>query len=76
VSPSSRTELASGAVNSQTLKIELVEHVGKPTVITIGWPAKPTVCTPHQLDAVVAAAMRILSASVIELAALRVWKKL
>jgi hypothetical protein len=33
-------------------------------------------CTPAQRDAVVAATMKILAASVIELAALKVWKKL
>jgi hypothetical protein len=38
--------------------------------------SQPTMCTPAQLDAVVAATMKILAASVIELAALKVWKSL
>jgi hypothetical protein len=41
---------------------------------SIGHPV-PTVCTPAQLDAVVAAAMRVLSA-VIEVAAIKVSRKL
>jgi hypothetical protein len=37
-------------------------------VIAIDWPPTPTVCEPAQLDAVVAAAMRILANSVVTLA--------
>jgi hypothetical protein len=71
-----RTDLAAGTINgSDRLLIELVEPVGQPPIVAITWPTKTTVCTPAQLDAVVAAAMRVLSNSVIELAAIRVWKK-
>jgi hypothetical protein len=70
------TPLARGQINHDKLILELVEPTGQPPMVRIVWPAKPTVCTPAQLDAVVAAAMRILSASVIKLAAIRVWKKL
>lgn len=71
------TELASGQINnSDQLVVELVEQPGLSALIAIKWPSKATVCTPTQLDAVVATAMRILSNSVIELAAIRVWKKL
>ena len=57
-------------------RFKLNRPVGQPPIVAITWPTKPTVTTPAQLDAVVAAAMRVLSNSVIELAAIRVWKKL
>ena len=73
-----RTDLASGAINGNTpLRVELIEpNRGKPPVIAIDWPPTPTVCEPAQLDAVVAAAMRILANSVVTLAAIRVQRKL
>ena len=72
-----RTDLSAGALNgSDRLKVELIEPTGKPAFVAITWPPKPTVCTPAQFDQVVAAAMRLLSTAVIELAALRVWKRL
>jgi hypothetical protein len=71
------TPLSSGSLNGQTLTIELVEPGNDlPNVVVIGWPVKPTTASPAQFDAVVAITMRLLSAAVIELAALRVWKKL
>jgi hypothetical protein len=71
------TQLASGTINgSDRLLIELIEPVGQPPIVAITWPTKPTVTTPAQLDTVVAGTMRVLSNSVIELAAIRVWKKL
>jgi hypothetical protein len=74
---SSTTTLAAGTINgADQLSIELVEPPDLPPVIRFRWPVKPTVCPPAQLDAVVAAAMRLLSAAVIELAALRVRKRL
>jgi hypothetical protein len=42
----------------------------------VKWPAKPTITSPAAFDKVVADAMKILSNAVVELAALRVWKKL
>jgi hypothetical protein len=72
-----RTDLSSGQINGHDqLAIELIEPPDLPPFIAIKWPAKATVCTPAQLDAVVAATMRLLSNAVIELAALRVWKKI
>jgi hypothetical protein len=71
------TVLAEGQITpSDAIVVVLVEPADMPNSVVIQWPAKPTVCTPAQLDAVVAAAMRLLSAAVIELAALRVWKRL
>jgi hypothetical protein len=74
---SDTTDLARGALNgADRLTIELVEPPDLPPIVAINWPAKPTMCTPAQRDAVVAATMKILAASVIELAALKVWKQL
>jgi hypothetical protein len=54
----------------------LLEPPGRPAAIHITWPTKASVTTPAQFDSVVATTMRLLSAAVIELAALRVWKRL
>ena len=73
-----RTDLASAVIHrEQRLLVELIEpNYGKPPLIAIDWPPVPTVCTPQQLDAVVAAAMRVLSNAVVELAAIRANKRL
>jgi hypothetical protein len=70
-----RTDLANGTVNGARLRVELIEPADMPAVISITWPPKPTLCTPAQLDQVVANAMRLLSAAVIELAAIKVRKQ-
>jgi hypothetical protein len=76
VSPSS-TPLSSGHLNGQTLKIELVEPGNdRPNAVVIRWPVKPTITSPANFDKVVADTMRLLSNAVVELAALRVWKRL
>jgi hypothetical protein len=75
-SPNSTTPLSSGTLNGQTLKIELVEAAKFPATIVISWPTKATTVPPANFDKAVAAAMRILSNAVVELAAFRVWKKL
>jgi hypothetical protein len=72
------TQLATGQITRSShdvIEIDLVEPDGMPPVIRINWP-ETTITTPAQLDAVVAAAMRTLSRAVVELAALKVWKKL
>ena len=67
----------SGTINGQDeLKIELVEAAKFPAAVVISWPTKPTTVPPANFDKAVAAAMRILSNAVVELAAFRVWKKL
>jgi hypothetical protein len=71
------TTLARGPINgADELLIELVEPTDLPPVIRIRWPDKPTLCPPAQLNATVAATMRVMSNAVVELAALRVWRKL
>jgi hypothetical protein len=58
------------------MKVGLIEPGGKPPFVAIDWPPKPTVSTPAQSDQVVAAAMRLLSSAVTELAAIRTSRKL
>lgn len=72
-----RTDLSAGNLNvSDRLTVELIEPADRPPIVAITWPTKPTVCTPATYDAVAAVAMRLLSAAVVELAALRRWRKL
>jgi hypothetical protein len=77
VSQSSITPLSSGSLNGQTLSIELVEPSNDlPNAVMIRWPQKPTISSPATFDQTVAAAMKVLSNAVVELAAIRVWRKL
>jgi hypothetical protein len=70
------TQLADGTINgADELSIELIEPTGLPPAIRLRWPNKPTVCPPAQLNATVAAAMKVLSNAVVELSALKVWKR-
>jgi hypothetical protein len=68
--------LSSGTINGQTLQIELIEPGNDLPAVAIRWPQKPTITSPATFDKVVADTMRVLSNAVVELAALRVWKKL
>jgi hypothetical protein len=71
------TPLAHGSLNGQTLTIELVVPGNdRPNAVVVKWPAKPTITSPATFDKVVADAMKVLSNAVVELAALRVWRKL
>jgi hypothetical protein len=71
------TQLAHGKItNADTLTVELVEPTDMPPVIRLRWPEKPSLCPPCSYDNVAAAAMQVLTAAVIELAAVRVWRKL
>ena len=74
---SSITPLSSGSLNGQTLSIQLVEPGGDlPNAVVVRWPQKPTITSPATFGQAVAAAMKVLSNAVVELAALRVRKKL
>ena len=71
------TPLSSGSLNGQTLKIERIEPGNdRPNAVVIRWPQKSTITSPATFDQVVADTMKILSTAVVELAALKVWKKL
>jgi hypothetical protein len=72
-----RTDLAAGAINgSDRLLIELIEPIDFPPFVGVNWPTAATITTPASYDQVAANAMRLLSAAVVELAALRRWRKL
>jgi hypothetical protein len=74
---SQTTPLASGKItNNDHLTIELLEPPDMSPIIRFRWPDKPSLCPATQLDSVVAATMRILANSVVELAALKVRKRL
>ena len=71
------TPLSSGQLNGQTITIELVEPGNhQPPVIVVKWPPKASVCPPANFDKLVSSAMRVLSNAVVELAAIRVLKKI
>lgn len=73
----SSTPLSSGLINGQTLTIELVEPGNDlPNAVVVKWPQKPTISSHAAFDKLVVDAMKILSNAVVELAALRVWKRL
>ena len=49
MSPSSRTELATGTINgSDRLIVELVEADDMPPIVLVEWPPQPTVCNPDR----------------------------
>jgi hypothetical protein len=71
------TPLSSGTINGQSLKIELVKPGDDlPNAVVVKWPQKPTISSPAAFDKVVADTMKVLSNAVVELAAIRVWKRL
>jgi hypothetical protein len=70
------TQLASGLINGHDrLTIELVQPPDMPAAILLRWPAKPSITTPDAYANVAAAAMQDLAAAVVELAAIRAWRK-
>jgi hypothetical protein len=67
-----RTDLSAGNLNgSDRLTVQLIRPTDTPPFIAINWPTATTITTPAAFDQVAATAMRLLSAAVIELAALR-----
>jgi hypothetical protein len=71
------TPLCSGSLNGQTLTIELVEPGNDlPNAVVVKWPVKPTISSLAAFDKLVADRMKVLSNAVVELAAIRVWKRL
>jgi hypothetical protein len=47
-----------------------------PVAILLRWPTKPSITTPDGYGNALAAAMQVLAAAVVELAAIRAWRKL
>jgi hypothetical protein len=71
------TQLASGLINGHDrLTIELVEPPDLPATILLRWPQKPSITTPDAYSNVAAVCMQVLSAAVIELAAIRTRRRL
>jgi hypothetical protein len=71
------TRLSGGAIGDQPLSIDLVEPANDlPNAVVIKWPAKPTIASPANYDQLAAAAMRLLANASVELAAIKVRKKL
>jgi hypothetical protein len=71
------TPPSSGSLNVQTFTIELIEPGNDlPNAVVVKWPQKPTISSPAAFDKVIADAMEVLSNPVVELAAIRVWKRL
>jgi hypothetical protein len=69
--------LASGLINGHDhLTIELVEPPDMPAAILLRWPQKPSITTPDAYSNVAAACMQVLSAAIIELAAIRTQRRL
>jgi hypothetical protein len=70
-------QLSSGLINGHDrLTVELVEPPDLPARILLRWPQKPSIATPDAYANVAAATMQVLSAAVIELAALKTWRRL
>ena len=75
--PNQTTPLASGLINGHDrLTIELVQPPDMPAAILLRWPAKPSITTPDGYGNAAATAMQVLAAAVVELAAIRAWRKL
>ena len=75
--PNQTTQLSSGLINrDDRLTVELVEPPGSPAVIILRWPQKPSITTPDAYSNVAAACMQVLSAAIIELAAIRTQRRL
>jgi hypothetical protein len=80
VSPSSTnhpiTPLASSQINHDTISIELVEPADLPAVVKITWPEQASIVDPKSFGETAGALVKMFSAAHIELARIRVWKKL
>jgi hypothetical protein len=71
------TQLASGLINGRDrLTVELMQPPDLPAAILLRWPHKPSITTPDAYANTAVAAMQILAAAVVELAAIRTWRKL
>ena len=72
-----RTDLSAGALNgSDHLGVELIEPTGKPPLWPINWPTAATITTPDSYDKEAATGMRLLAAASVQLAALKVLRRL
>jgi hypothetical protein len=70
------TPLASGQINHDHLKVELVEPDSMPAAVRIVWPDAPTVVDPKRFPDVAAAIAQLFARAHIVLAAIRAERKL
>ncbi len=69
MSPSSRTDLASGAVNGHDrIVVELIQPPDTPPIVAINWPSAATIATPANYPAIAAAVTKIIAESATALA--------
>jgi hypothetical protein len=65
------TPLASGQVNHDQLKVELVEPEAMPAMVRIVWPPQPTVVDPKRFPDIAAAIAQLFARAHIVLASLK-----
>ena len=70
------TPLASGQVNHDHLKVELVEPDSMPAMVRIVWPAAPTIVDPKAFPDTAATIAQLFARAHIVLAALKAGKQL
>jgi hypothetical protein len=70
------TPLASGQVNHDHLKVELVEPDNMPAVVRIAWPTAPTIVDPKRFPDTAAAIAQLFARAHIVLAAIRAERRL
>jgi hypothetical protein len=70
------TPLASAQVGHDTISIELVEPDGLPAVVKISWPEQASIIDPRIFGDTAGGLVKLFSSAHIELARLRVWKRL
>jgi hypothetical protein len=70
------TPLASSQVGHDTIKIELVEPADLPAVVRITWPEQASIVDPRIFGETAAALVKMFSTAHVELARIRLWKKL
>jgi hypothetical protein len=72
------TQLASGQINGQDqLQVLLVKPMrpGRPALVQLIWPARPTVIAASEYPTTAATVMRLLAEASVTLAATRLYKK-
>jgi hypothetical protein len=65
------TPLASGQINHDQIRVELVEPDGMPAMVRIIWPSAPTIVDPRRFPDVAATVAQLFARAHIVLAALQ-----
>jgi hypothetical protein len=72
------TQLASGLIDGRDqIQVILVKPLrsGRPTLVQVLWPMRPTVVAAHEYPATAATVMRLLAEASVTLAATKVYKR-